>query len=315
MGPELTGLMKPLLKWAGGKSKLVHRIAELFPSGVCSGTYYEPFLGSGSVFLHLRAWGKVERAVIGDINPKLVAFHIAIRDEVENVLDAMDNLPVTNKDYYSVRDQFNTGEHVGAEHAALFVWLNRAGFNGLYRENRDGHNNVPVGNYDVVRLPGHDHVRRVSELLQGVDIRVSHFGPVIDEAGKNDLVYCDPPYIPLSETAMFTDYCSSPFGVDENLSLAKSAWCAARRGAAVVLSNHDTDAVRQHLYPESEGFRHESVQVSRTIGQSGRGRVAEILARIGPGAPDIEVSAEDDHDGDWSVEDPDSFDYSLWDEV
>ena len=276
--------MKPVLKWAGGKARLAPKIAEVFKRP-CKGTYYEPFLGSGAVFLHLKAAGLIERAVLSDANPKLVAVHRAVRDVVDDVLDALERLPKEDwrERYYDVREAYNQGPFSGPTHAAHFLWLNRAGYNGLYRENRKGRFNVPVGRYAALRLPSEERFREVSEALQGTDLREASFEEVIREAGRRDHVYCDPPYVPLTETARFTGYCSRPFGITEQRLLAEVAREAGHAGAKVVLSNHDLPVVRNELYPKKEGFRHVAKpRVARAISRGERRAVQEMIAAIGP---------------------------------
>jgi DNA adenine methylase len=282
LGPH----MKPLLKWAGGKHKLAPMISAAF-SGVCRGVWFEPFVGSGAVFLHRRARGEIGRAVLADANPKLIAFHAAVRDEPHAVIEALAALPTEGWEsrYYEIRDRFNAGPHVGAEHAARFLWLNRAGFNGLYRENRHGDFNVPVGRYAALRMPNPQTILEVSTLLAGVELQAGGFETVLPQAQAGDQVYCDPPYVPLNATAAFTAYCKSPFGLDEQVALAHASLRAAFRGAQVVLSNHDLPLVRNELYPESSGFKHVAKpQVSRAISRdvTSRKAIAEVIASIGP---------------------------------
>lgn len=279
-------MTRPLLKWAGGKSRLAAQISQAFP-GNCRGTYYEPFIGSGSVFLHRAGAGQVGRSVLSDVNPKLVAFHVAVRDTPDDLLAELAKMPVEGWEpsYYAVREAFNTGPHAGPLHAARFLWLNRAGFNGLYRENRSGGFNVPIGRYTSVRMPEESHFREVSALLQGVEIITAGFEEIMRRAGSGDQVYCDPPYVPLNATAAFTEYSKEPFGLHEQLALAHASMRAAFRGAQVVLSNHDLPVVRNELYPESSGFRHVArPDVSRAISRSvtGRQAIREVIASIGP---------------------------------
>ncbi len=278
--------MKPIMKWAGGKARLAGQIAEAF-GAPCEGTYIEPFVGSGAVFLHLKAAGLVNRAVLGDANDKLIEVHRAVRDDVDGLLGRFDELPQDDwrERYYEVREDYNNGPPKGTLHAARFVWLNRAGFNGLYRENKSGGFNVPVGRYSKLSIPSADHFRAVSELLQGVELVAGSFEDVMAEAGEGDHVYCDPPYVPLSDTACFTGYCKAPFGLPEQRLLALTARKAAFKGARVVLSNHDLPVVRNELYPSSSGFQHVArPRVARAISRSARsrGRVAEVIAAIGP---------------------------------
>jgi DNA adenine methylase len=278
--------VKPVLKWAGGKSRLAPMISRAF-LGPCRGLYLEPFLGSASVYLYRRAHGEINRALLADVNPKLVAMHVALRDEPEAVIEALAAMPSLGWEghYYAIREQFNTGPHVGAEHAARFIWLNRAGFNGLYRENRAGGFNVPIGRYAELKVPEPDHLRRVSEMLKPAEIVAAPFDEVIQRAGPGDHVYCDPPYVPLNATAAFTSYAKDPFGLVEQKSLALASQRAAFRGATVVLSNHDLPLVRNELYKESEGFRHVArPPVGRSISGSihTRNAIHEVIAAIGP---------------------------------
>ena len=276
--------MKPLMKWAGGKARLAAQIADAFAEP-CRGVYYEPFLGSGAVFLHLHAAGLVRRAVLSDANPKLVEVHRAVRDRLEELLRELAALPDEDwrERYYDVREAYNQGPFEGPRHAARFLWLNRAGYNGLYRENRKGRFNVPVGRYTALRLPDALRFREVSDALQQVRLRAGSFEEVLGDAGSGDHVYCDPPYVPLTETASFTGYCSRRFDLPEQRSLAEHARLAALRGAMVVLSNHDLPVVRDELYPQSAGFRHVAKpSVARAISRGTRGRVKEMIAAIGP---------------------------------
>ena len=184
--------MRPLLKWAGGKSRLAPLISEVFGER-CRGRFVEPFLGSASVFLYRRAAGEIGEAVLADVNPKLVAMHMAVRDRVEEVVGELEGLPTRAWEgrYYEVREAFNAGPHEGPLHAARLIWLNRAGFNGLYRENRSGAFNVPMGRYAELGVPGAEHLREVSGLLQGAELVAASFEEVMRRAGSGDQVYCD----------------------------------------------------------------------------------------------------------------------------
>jgi DNA adenine methylase len=278
--------MRPILKWAGGKARLADQIAGALQEP-CKGTYYEPFLGSGAVYLALKAGGRVGPSVLADANSKLVEVHVVVRDAVDDLLTELDRLPKEDwrERYYEIRDLYNEGPWVGAPHAARFVWLNRAGFNGLYRENRSGRFNVPVGRYTRLSFPDESRFRAVSAALTDTEIVCADFESVIDRARAGDQVYCDPPYVPLSSTARFTGYCKVPFGLPEQKRLATIAQKAALRGARVVLSNHDLPVVRNELYPTAQGFEHVAKpRVARAISRAARSRkrVAEVIAAIGP---------------------------------
>lgn len=278
--------MKPLLKWAGGKSRLAPQISAAF-DGPCEGTFIEPFLGSGAYYLYRYSAGEIGEAVISDANPKLVVVHQVVRDRVDDLLAELEKMPREEyrEAYYGVREAYNAGPHTGPRHAARFIWLNRAGFNGLYRENRRGMFNVPVGRYKSLSIPSEERFREVSEALKPAEILTASFDEVMRRAGKGDQIYCDPPYVPLNATAAFTAYCKSPFGLREQQDLADSSVRAAFRGAQVVLSNHDLPLVRNELYPETSGFKHVArPQVSRAISRniSTRKPITEVIASIGP---------------------------------
>ncbi|TVQ90922.1 MAG: Dam family site-specific DNA-(adenine-N6)-methyltransferase [Deltaproteobacteria bacterium] len=280
--------MKPLLKWAGGKRRLAEAITRVFP-GPCAGTYFEPFCGGASVFLRRRALGTVERAVLSDANPRLIAMYQAVRDDVEGVLDALQRLPSLEDGswrdaYYDVRSAFNACEPRRVDQAARLIWLNKTCYNGLYRESVSTGFNVPVGRYKAPRLPKPEHVRRVSELLQGAELYAASFEQVMARAGEGDQIYCDPPYVPLDQPSNFTAYSKGGFDLDAQRALASAAKGAAARGAVVVLSNHDTRFVRRELYSAAHGFEVvSSFGVRRSIGRDPvtRKPVREILCRIG----------------------------------
>jgi DNA adenine methylase len=278
--------VKPLLKWAGGKARLAPQICAAFGKP-CRGTYYEPFIGSGAVFLYRRAMGMVKDAVLSDANAKLVEVHRAVRDDVQGLLNRLDGMPQEDwrERYYEVREQYNEGPQEGVLPAARFIWLNRAGFNGLYRENKKGIYNVPVGQYTRLSIPKRAHFERVAELLRGVELVACGFEDIVGEAGEGDQVYCDPPYVPLSETANFTGYFKDAFGWDQQQLLRDVARRAAFGGAKVVLSNHDLPIVRQELYPAKLGFKYVArPRVARAISRKAASRkpVVEVIAAIGP---------------------------------
>lgn len=278
--------MKPIMKWAGNKHRLAQMISAAFEQP-CEGTYFEPFIGSGAVFFHRKAAGEVGDAVLSDFNPKLVEVHIQIRDRLDDVLEEITRLPSEDwkERYYEQRDLYNRGPWKGPQHVARFLWLNRAGFNGLYRENRKGDFNVPVGRYKALSFPSEERFREISGLLQGVELRVGSFEEVMKLAGAKDQVYCDPPYVPLNVTAAFTAYCKAPFGLKEQQLLAEQAMRVAWRGGRVVLSNHDLPLVRNELYPVHSGFAHVAKPaVNRAISRkvASRKAVTEMIARIGP---------------------------------
>ena len=276
--PEVT----PLLKWLGRKKgESLVRVLRACRAGFVRGRWIEPFFGSGAVALAL------PRAPLGgidarDLNLPLVNFHTCVRDAPEEVLEALDALPPTNdkETYLAIREAFNASppkDRTGPEYAAVFLWLNRAGFNGLYRENKSGDYNVPVGSLrDPLKFPDRDAFLEVSKRLRGATIERAGFKGALVFAEKGDVVYCDPPYLPASPTAEFSSYTAGGFDLKDHQDLAR---LAAKSPARVVISNHDTPAVRA-LYEDAGLHIVDSFPVGRSISCKGDGRVPvmELLA-------------------------------------
>lgn len=262
----------PFIKWAGGKARLLDQYARHFPTEY--GTYHEPFLGGGAVFFHHRP----ERAKLSDINPKLVATYIAVRDHVEDVMERLELLRQCHnaETYYAARERFNKWTGLApAEQAALFIYLNKTCFNGLYRENSKGRFNVPLGSYENPTLFDRAHLLAAHRALQGVEIECASFERVLRDAQPGDLVYFDPPYVPLSATSSFTTYFADGFSDGLQVSLAQTFDALAKRGCYVLLSNSSAPMVRD-LYA---GYEMHEIAASRSINsrKEGRGKVTELL--------------------------------------
>ena len=273
-------MTKPFLKWAGGKHRIAPHIMAKF-SGECSGVYREPFAGSLALFIARATAGEVQDCVLSDANEKLINTYVTVRTDLDSLLHELSALPTGpnwEDQYYDLRDRFNKGPHHGPKHAALFIWLNRGGFNGLYWENQQGHFNVPVGRYKRPSIPTEQLFRSVSELLQRATLRSCCFREALKHVDKNDHIYCDPPYVPLSNTAAFTSYSKGGFNGRDQEELGELAAAAAKTGAKVVLSNHSTQET-QTLYKKF-GFNTEELVVSRSISSQGSNRnsALELLA-------------------------------------
>lgn len=297
--------MEPILKWAGGKRQLLEDLYSRFPRGY--DRYHEPFVGGGALVFDLEPDG----GTINDANPRLVNFYEQVRDRPEELIERCRSFrdPESDPDpdreftgagrdgseieryYYQQRELFNhrpNGEEFDdLEEAALLLYLNRTGFNGLYRENADGEFNVPIGRYanpDWVRA---EQVRAASEVLEDVAIYRGDFEYVLDAATAGDLVYFDPPYEPVSPTADFTDYAAEGFDRDDQRRLLDVARALADRGVAVILSN---SGVLKELY-EERGFHVDLVGARRAINSdaSERGEVDEIVATSVPPEERIEA--------------------------
>ncbi|MGH7271069.1 MAG: DNA adenine methylase [Polyangiaceae bacterium] len=268
---------RPFLKWAGGKGQLLDQIRPLLPESFAR--YFEPFVGGAALFFAL----KPARAALADVNAELVHCYRAIQKDVEAVVRALRRHRYDRDHYYRVR-AVEPASLDPARRAARTIFLNKAGFNGLYRVNQSGTFNVPFGRYEDPTLCDAVNLRACALALQGAEIRVRDFEEVTSAARAGDFVYFDPPYVPLSKTAAFTSYSALGFGAGDQERLAKTFRALAQRGVQVMLSNSDTPAVRD-LY---RGFRIDEVLAARSINSrgAGRGKVGEVIVRsFAPKAP------------------------------
>jgi DNA adenine methylase len=271
---EARGTAAPVLKWAGGKRQIVKQILELLPQKIA--TYYEPFVGGGAVFFELYNRGSFERAVIGDKNPELVNVYQSLKHDVSGVIRALKKLKEQHSEehYYKVRATIPRSE---TARAARVLYLNKTGFNGLYRVNRSGQFNVPFGRYDEPKIVNEPRLRAAAEALANVEILNEDFEVLAGKARSGDAVYFDPPYLPVSATAAFAEYYADPFGIVEHRKLAKVFDGLSRKGIAAVLSNSDTPVTRGLF--EKYQLQIVSVSVRRAINSvaTRRGGVGEIL--------------------------------------
>ena len=270
-------MLKPFLKWPGGKYRLADRICQQLDMGQ---RLVEPFAGSAAVFLNT----DYPAYLIADSNPDLINLYQQLKIEGKPFIDYCRGLFVpenNNKDaYYKLRQEFN--ETVDRRRkSALFVYLNRYCYNGLCRYNSKGKFNTPFGRYTKPRFPEkemqHFHLKSI-----GAEFIHARFPETLRQVRTGDVVYCDPPYIPLSKTSHFTDYASGGFSWEDQVDLVERAEKLAKRGIQVVISNHDTKASRE-LY-RTGGAVIQSFNVHRSISCQikNRGKVGEILAVFQP---------------------------------
>lgn len=268
--------MKPFLKWAGGKRRIAHTITDLLNIGP-SDPYFEVFTGGGAVFFHLRTKGHIGPAYLSDVNAELVATYRAVRDDVEELIALLSDYDELHSEafYYSKRLEDWKYLEDDAEIGARMIYLNKAGFNGLYRVNKAGGFNVPFGHNLNANILDEDNLRACSVALQGVALAVAGFRSTIRSV-KSGFVYCDPPYVPISATSNFVGYTAKGFTADDQIDLRDEALKAKRRGVRIVLSNADVEPVRV-LY--STDFDLHEIKVARPINSksTGRGKVGELL--------------------------------------
>lgn len=294
-------MSRPLLKWVGGKRQLLPVLRQYYPAQFEA--YIEPFFGSGAVFFDLRHLHRLDghRVVLIDSNPDLIGCYEAVRDRPDAVATELDRLARGHarggrEHYYAVRDtRFNPQRAKGRAEdgriaytptlAAMLIYLNRTGFNGLFRVNASGAFNVPAGRYERPRIADRARLHEVSEALSapGVVLKWGTFSDALDTAKAGDFLYIDPPYAPLSETASFTAYTAPRFGDEEQGRLQQMVIELVRRGCHVLVSN-STAPVITALYdrnPEASaaGLRAQRVPARRAVNSnaSRRGPVDEYI--------------------------------------
>ncbi|HEY3452106.1 MAG TPA: DNA adenine methylase [Myxococcales bacterium] len=284
----------PFVKWAGGKTQLLEAILARMPEKI-AGTYHEPFLGGGAVFFKLKALKRVKKAFLSDANVDLMKAYEALRDMPEVLLAELEALAARNnsKDYYEIRAQDPDGM-TNAQKAARLIYLNKTGFNGLYRVNSKGGFNVPFGDNPAAKIADRENLLRVHKALANTKLEASPFKAVLKRAKRGDFVYFDPPYQPVSKTSSFTAYAKGGFGEVEQRHLAQVVEELSRKGVDVLLSNSDTPLACE-LY-EGKGYEVERVDARRAINSkaSGRGAIKELLVRVQPkaaGKARVRVSA------------------------
>jgi DNA adenine methylase len=267
-------LPRPILKWVGGKTQLLEQMKPLLPKTF--NRYFEPFVGGAAVFFDLRAQRPDTTCFLSDVNAELVSCYRAVRDDVESVIRALGKHVYDSDHYYEVRAR-DPNKLPTAQRAARTIYLNKTGYNGLYRVNRSGQFNVPFGRFTNPLFCDEDNLRACSRAFAGVSIEHGDFSAVVKNAKKGDFVYFDPPYVPLSPTSDFTAYIPGGFGEVEQRKLGKVFAALAKKGVHVMLSNSDTPLVRE-IYAD---FDIQVVFASRSVNSNAarRGKLAEVVVR------------------------------------
>ncbi len=253
-------IAKPFLKWAGGKTQLINDIEKALPKDISKHkfTYIEPFVGSGAVlFWVLNSFPNLKKAVINDINEDLINTYktiasrpkelISILQTLQNEFHELEGQDEAKKEYYySKRELYNTRKEEQSGQAALFIFLNRTCFNGLYRVNRRNEYNVPMGSYKRPTICDKENILAVSEALQKVEILCGDYEETIKYADNNTLFYFDPPYKPLSETSSFNSYAKDEFNDAEQIRLRDFCNKLDILGYTWILSNSDVKGKDEH---------------------------------------------------------------------
>ena len=271
-------MIAPILKWAGGKRQLLSELTRWLPDRW--GTYFEPFIGGGALLVELANQGRLDRAVIGDMNPELVNLYRIVKRDPGELSRALSDEKFRNNEetFRQLRTEFNAligTQKRPVDRAALLVYLNKHSYNGLWRVNRKGHYNVPFGKYARVNLPSYQNLLKFSRMLGGVTLIHADFERITRTAKRGDFVYLDPPYHPLSKTACFTDYTTGGFSFEDQKRLANVFRRLSDKGVRLMLSNSSTPEIKE-LY---NGFSIHTVMAKRFINCNGykRSGASELI--------------------------------------
>lgn len=273
--------VKPIIKWAGGKSGLINRLAPFFPPACCR--YFEPFFGGGAVFFSLRP-NSYALAALNDFNEDLITTYRSVCAYPNSLMRTLDALGAqySKAFYYEVRET-DVPAYDPVGRAARLIFLNKTGFNGLYRQNKKGEFNSPFGHRKKCpELYSPKNFQAVKSRLDSnrVTLATMDFEWQIEAAADGDLVYCDPPYAPLSATSSFRSYTSSGFGPKDQERLRDACAAAVSRGAYVIVSNSTAPLILD-LYSKWDIHR---IKARRAINSKGnkRGEIDEIVVVMKP---------------------------------
>ena len=279
---DITISYQPFIKWAGGKRRLFDQLLSYFPKNF--NNYYEPFLGGGAVFFELYARGMLDnkKVFLSDINAELINSFNMVKNNPYEIITKLKYFKANHsKDfYYDIRDKdrqenFKTLDKLSK--AARFIYLNKTCFNGLYRVNKKGCFNTPIGSYKNPNIVDEHTILNASKALQNAAIEHKSFDSVLNLAKKGDLVYFDPPYYPLNETANFTSYDAHCFLKDEQIKLFEVFEKLSANGVEVAHSNSDTEFINK-LYKK---YNINIVRANRFVNSkvNCRGKINEVLVR------------------------------------
>lgn len=270
--------VKPFLKWAGGKSRVAKEISSFFPEKYIR--YYEPFLGGGAIYFSVSP----QKGYLNDLNQYLIGTYETVRDkpnklihelkDISNKYHSLSNLDEKSVYYYEARKNYNKMTSMGISKAALFIFLNKTGYNGMYRENSKGEYNIPFGKHEKCLICDTDNILEVSRNLKDIVFTSGDYKNAVDTAEKGDLIYFDPPYVPVSKTANFTQYQKEGFGLDEHILLRDLAIKLHKKGCYVIISNSYCE-ISKELYKDKI-FKINTIKITRLI-HSSKKVVPEIV--------------------------------------
>lgn len=292
---ENTVTLKPFVKWVGGKGQLIDELEKMLPTDEKALTKYcEPMVGGGALFFSILSKYDFKELYIGDTNAELINAYQVVKNDIDTLIAKLNEmqmlfLPMDENGrkyfYYTVREKFNSialSKETSTEKAAQFIFLNKTCFNGLYRVNRKGQFNVPMGAYKNPTICDDENLRNIHDAIQNVTIVCGDYSLAKSFIDKDTFVYLDPPYRPISETSGFTAYNSDAFDDNEQIRLSKFIDEINLSGAKIVLSNSDPKNVSEEdnffddLY---KSYKINRVEASRAINSKGdkRGKISELI--------------------------------------
>ncbi|MEA2112580.1 MAG: DNA adenine methylase [Patescibacteria group bacterium] len=270
---------KPFVKWVGGKRQLLKqfKLMNLYPPKEFNPTknkYFEPFVGGGAVFFDLLP----QKAILSDMNDELVITYNVIKDNVDGLIESLKKHK-HNKEYFLKLRAKDPKKLPKTEIASRFIYLNKTCFNGMYRVNKSGGFNVPFGSQKNPLICDQENLLKVSDSLRNIKIVNRDFKEVLKEAKKGDFIYFDPPYYPLNRTSSFTGYTADGFFEKEQEELKDTYFELHKRGCFVMLSNSNTDFIKQLYSGLDKKIKIHKVKANRMINSkaSGRGKIKEVL--------------------------------------
>lgn len=297
---------KPFLKWAGGKTQLIDEIISIFPEDIKKSKtiekYFEPFIGGGALFFFLKTNFKIKNAYINDINSDLILTYRVIQKSPKKLISQLNEikkgyLKLNEKKrkefFFEVRKDYNEKGHdfdyskisnESVERAKQLIFLNKTGFNGLYRVNSKGEFNVPAGRYKNPAIFDEQNILDVSDALKNTTLLNGSFYEVEELIDENSLVYLDPPYRPITDSSSFTSYAKSSFNDENQIQLAKFCERINEKGSRFILSNSDpknTDENDNFFDDLYKNFTIKRILAKRMINsdKDGRGAINELLIR------------------------------------
>lgn len=275
-------IVKPFIKWVGGKGKLIPELKKYFPKKITR--YFEPFVGGGAVFYEIVQNNNLEFSGINDINQKLMTTYQQIKSKPNELISILEKL---EKDYkrkteeerkdffYAVREKYNKDKLNDLDIATYLVYLNKTCFNGMYRENSKGGYNVPFGDQKNPTICDKENLLAASECLKNTKITNLSFEESIKDCRKGDFIYFDPPYYPINGTSKFTSYSKDNFDQNEQIKLRDVFKQLSDKGCLVMLSNSNTEFIK-NLYKD---FKINFIDAARSINSkgNGRGKIKEVV--------------------------------------